>query len=156
MLDKIDIAILEQLQKNGRLSNVELAEKVGLSPTPCLRRVRQLEDRGLIDGYRAVLNRKKAGLDITVFVSIKIAGHRHENAEDAQNVFESMKEVISSHVVSGAADFFLEIVVPDLEAYEEFVFRKLIVLPMVKDVHSNFVIRTVKEQAPLPLSHLAK
>jgi len=155
-LDAIDIAILEQLQKDGRLSNVDLADKVGLSSTPCLRRVRQLEESGFIDGYRAVLDRKKAGFGITVFVSVKIDGHRAENAADAQKIFQDMSEVISCHVVSGEADFLLEIVVADLEAYEEFMFHKLIVLSVVKDVHSNFVIRTVKERAPLPLSHLSK
>lgn len=155
-LDGIDIAILQRLQEDGRISNVDLAEKVGLSSTPCLRRVRQLEEDGLIDGYRAVLDRKKAGFGITVFVSIKIAGHRAENAADAQKIFQEMSEVISCHVISGEADFLLEIVVEDLGAYEEFMFHKLIVLPVVKDVHSNFVIRTVKEQAPLPVSHLKK
>jgi Lrp/AsnC family leucine-responsive transcriptional regulator len=155
-LDKIDMAILELLQKDGRLSNVDLAEKVGLSSTPCLRRVRNLEEQGLIDRYCAVLDRKKAGLGITVFVSIKIDGHRAENASDAQKIFQDMNEVISCHVISGEADFLLEIIVTDLEAYEEFMFHKLIVLSVVKDVHSNFVIRTVKEHAPLPVSHLIK
>lgn len=155
-LDRIDIAILQRLQEDGRLSNVELAGKVGLSSTPCLRRVRQLEQSGLVEGYRAVLDRKKAGFGITVFVSVKIDGHRAQNAEDAQQIFRDMPEVISCHVVSGEADFLLEIVVPDLEAYEEFVFRELLVLPLVKDVHSNFVIRTVKDHAPLPLGHLHK
>lgn len=154
-LDRIDLAILERLQRDGRLTNVQLAEKVGLSPTPCLRRVRRLEQLGIINGYRAMLDRKKAGLGITIFVSIKIDGHRAQNAADAQNIFRDMPEVISCHVVSGDADFLLEIVVPDLEAYEELVFHRLLALPVVKDVHSNFVIRTVKEHSPLPLTHLA-
>ncbi len=155
-LDQIDIAILECLQQDGRLSNVELADKVGLSSTPCLRRVRQLEQSGLINGYRTVLDRKQAGLGITVFVNVKIDGHRADNAADAQKIFLEMEEVVSCHVISGEADFLLEIVVPDLEAYEELIFKKLLVLPVVKDVHSNFVIRTVKNQAPLPLNHLTK
>lgn len=155
-LDRIDIAILEHLQEEGRLSNVELADQVGLSSTPCLRRVRQLEQSGLISNYRAVLDRKQAGLGITVFVNVKIDGHRADNAAEAQEIFQDMEEVISCHVISGEADFLLEIVVPDLEAYEELIFKKLIVLPVVKDVHSNFVIRTVKNHAPLPLSHLLK
>ncbi|PLX37407.1 MAG: AsnC family transcriptional regulator, partial [Hyphomicrobiales bacterium] len=140
----------------GRLSNVELAEKVGLSSTPCLRRVRRLEQSGLIGGYRAVLDRKQAGFGITVFVSVKIDGHRAENAADAETIFQDIEEIISCHVISGEADFLLQIAVPDLAAYEDFVFKKLIVLPVVKDVHSNFVIRTVKDHAPLPLSHLTR
>lgn len=155
-LDKIDVAILKQLQANGRLSNVELADKVGLSATPCLRRVRRLEESGLIDGYRAVLDRKRVGFGITVFVSVKIDGHRAENAAESQKVFQDMPEVVSCHVVSGEADFLLEIVVENLEAYEAFIFHRLLNQPVVKDVHSNFVIRTVKQQAPLPLEHLLK
>ncbi len=155
-LDRIDIAILQHLQADGRLSNVELAEKVGLSSTPCLRRVRRLEQSGLIGGYRAVLDRKQAGFGITVFVSVKIDGHRAENAADAETIFQDIEEIISCHVISGEADFLLQIAVPDLAAYEDFVFKKLIVLPVVKDVHSNFVIRTVKDHAPLPLSHLTR
>lgn len=155
-LDRIDLAILDALQQDGRLSNLELAERVGLSPTPCLRRVRRLEASGLIAGYRAVLDRKQSGLGITVFVNIRIDGHRAGNAAEAQQIFRDMPEVISCHVVSGEADFLLEVVVPDLEAYEQLIFHRLLALPMVKDVHSNFVIRTVKERAPLPLGHLAK
>lgn len=155
-LDKIDIAILDHLQKDGRLSNVELAEKIGLSSTPCLRRVRQLEQSGLIGSYRAVLDRKKAGFGITVFVSVKIDGHRADKAADTESMFQDIPEIISCHVISGAADFLLEVTVRDLEAFEEFMFKKLIVLPVVKDVHSNFVIRTIKDNAALPVSHLIK
>jgi len=154
-LDTIDVAILRALQADGRLSNVELADKVGLSATPCLRRVRRLEESKVIAGYRAELDRKRVGFGITVFVSVRIDGHRAENAAESQQVFRDMPEVVSCHVVSGEADFLLEIVVADLEAYEAFVFHRLLGQPVVKDVHSNFVIRTVKERAPLPLAHLS-
>jgi Lrp/AsnC family leucine-responsive transcriptional regulator len=153
-LDAIDRSILKNLQGDGRLTNAELAERVGLSPTPCLRRVRALEDSGLIAGYRAELDRAKLGLGLTVMVGVKVDGHRDENASAIQQAFNRMPEVVSCALVSGDADFLLEVVLPDLPAYEAFLLGKLLKLPMVKDVRSNFVIRTVKNKGPLPLDHL--
>jgi Lrp/AsnC family leucine-responsive transcriptional regulator len=154
-LDAIDRHILEALQADGRLSVVELADKVGLSPSPCLRRVKQLEAEGHIAGYRALLSRDRVGLDLTVFVGVKVDGHRDENATALQQAIEAMPEVVSAHLVSGEADFLLEVVVPDLKHYEEFLVGRLLKLPMVKDIRSNFAIRRVKADAPLPLAHLA-
>jgi Lrp/AsnC family leucine-responsive transcriptional regulator len=154
-LDAIDRHILEALQADGRLSVVELASKVGLSPSPCLRRVKRLEAEGHIAGYRALLSRDRVGLDLTVFVGVKVDGHRDENATALQQAIEAMPEVVSAHLVSGEADFLLEVVVPDLKHYEEFLVGRLLKLPMVKDIRSNFAIRRVKADAPLPLAHLA-
>lgn len=154
-LDAFDRRILEILQAEGRLSNAELASRIGLSATPCLRRVKALEEAGVIQGYRARLDRKSAGLDLTVMVGIKVDGHRDENATAIQKAFLDMQEVIACHLVSGESDFMLEVVVEDLGAYEAFLLGKLLKLPMVKDIRSNFVIRTVKDAAALPLSHLA-
>jgi Lrp/AsnC family leucine-responsive transcriptional regulator len=154
-LDAIDRHILEALQADGRLSVVELADKVGLSPSPCLRRLKRLEAEGHIAGYRALLSRDRVGLDLTVFVGVKVDGHRDENATALQQAIEAMPEVVSAHLVSGEADFLLEVVVPDLKHYEEFLVGRLLKLPMVKDIRSNFAIRRVKADAPLPLAHLA-
>lgn len=150
-LDTFDYAILAALQADGRLSNVELAEKVGLSPSPCLRRVRQLEVAGYIRGYRAVLNRPALGLGLTVFVGISVEKHSAGNAAALQAALEAMPEVVAAHMVSGEADFLAEIVVPDLAAYERLLTAKLLTLPMVKDVRSNFALRPVKTDGALPL-----
>jgi Lrp/AsnC family leucine-responsive transcriptional regulator len=152
--DAIDARILAALQADGRLSNVELAERVGLSPSPCLRRVKLLEEAGAIEGYRARLGRAKLGLGLTVFVGIKVDGHRDANANALQETMRRLPEVVACHLVSGEADFLLEVVVPDLAHYETFLVGTLLKMPMVKDIRSNFAIRTVKANAALPLGHL--
>lgn len=153
-LDEFDRRILLELQPEGRLPNSDLAERIGLSPTPCLRRVKALERDGIITGYQASLDRGRIGLGLTVMVEIKVDGHRDENATAIQDAFQQMPEVVSCHLVSGESDFLLQVVVPDLAGYESFLLGKLLKLPMVKDIRSNFVIRTVKDGTPLPLTHL--
>jgi Lrp/AsnC family transcriptional regulator, leucine-responsive regulatory protein len=155
ILDDFDRRILEALQADGRLTNVELADRIGLSPTPCLRRVKALESAGIISGYKAVVDRAKVGLGLTIIVGVKIDGHRDENASAVQEAFRAMPEVVSCHCVSGESDFLLETVFPDIASYEAFLFGQLLTLPMVKDIQSNFVLRRVKESAPLPLGQLA-
>jgi Lrp/AsnC family leucine-responsive transcriptional regulator len=152
--DEFDRRILQILQNDGRLTNADLAERVGLSATPCLRRVKALEERGVIAGYRAELDRSRVGLGLTVMVGVKVDGHRDQNATAIQQAFLAMPEVVTCHLISGEADFLLEVVVTDLQAYERFLLGRLLKLPMVKDIRSNFVIRTVKDKAPLPLDHL--
>jgi Lrp/AsnC family transcriptional regulator, leucine-responsive regulatory protein len=153
-LDAIDCRIIDALQADGRLSNVDLAHRVGLSPSPCLRRVNRLEREGYIETYRAMLERRLIGLGLTVFVGVKIDGH----ADDRATVFEAavvaMPEVIACHMVSGEADYLLEVVVPDLEHYQRFLLGKLLSLPIVKEVRSSIAIQTLKAAAPLPLVHL--
>jgi Lrp/AsnC family transcriptional regulator, leucine-responsive regulatory protein len=154
-LDRVDRRLLEVLQREGRLSNVALAERVHLSPSPCLRRMKALEEGGVIEGYRAVLDREAVGLGLTVFVEVKVEGHSEAVASAVQEAVTAMPEVVSCHIVSGAADFLLEVVVPDLRAYERLLLGSLLNLPSVSDVRSNFAIRTVKAPGPLPLGHLA-
>jgi len=153
-LDRVDRRLLETLQREGRLSNVALAERVHLSPSPCLRRVKALEEDGVIEGYRAVLGREAVGLGLTVFVEIKVEGHSDRLAEEIEETVGRMPEGVACHIVSGAADFLLEVVVPDLRAYERLLLGSLLKLPAVVDVRSNFAIRTVKAPGPLPLEHL--
>ncbi len=150
-LDSFDRKILVALQQDGRLSNVDLSERVGLSPSPCLRRVKRLEREGYIRGYRAVLDRRKVGLGLTVYVDIKVEKHSTENAAMHQRLLEAIPEVVAAHMVSGEADFVAEVVVPDLAAYEELLTQRLLSLPMVKDIRSNFVIRPVKTDGALAL-----
>ncbi len=153
-LDAIDRRIVTELQTNARLSNVELAEKIGLSPSPCLRRVKRLEREGYIEGYRASLGRGRVGLGFSVFVGVKINGHANEEALRFQEEVIAMPEVVACHLVSGEADYFLEVVVPELEDYQRFLVGKLLNLPIVREVRSNIAIQTLKAGSPLPLSHL--
>lgn len=150
-LDRTDLHILAALQGEGRLTNVELAERVALSPSPCLRRVKRLEAAGVVQGYRAVLDREAVGLGLTVFVEIKAERHSRENAQALQDALAAMPEVVSCHMVSGTADFLAEVVVADLRAYEALLTERLLVLPMVADIRSNMSLRRVKSEAPLPL-----
>ena len=136
-MDDIDRKIMSELQRDGRMSNVELAERVNLSPSPCLRRLKRLEEGGLIAGYSAVLDRRKVGLGLTVFVELKIEGHSTKTATRLEKVFAAMAEVVACHIVSGPSDFLL---------------GKLLEVPGVSDVRSDFVISTIKAHGALPLS----
>ncbi len=153
-LDAIDHRILRALQEDGRLSNVELAERVGLSPSPCLRRVKRLEQEGYIEAYRAILKRHRIGLGLTVFIGVKIEAHADERADALQDAIIAMPEVIACHMVSGDIDYLLEVVVPDLQRYERFLLDRLLAFSMIKEVRSNIAISTRKVAAPLPLDHL--
>jgi Lrp/AsnC family leucine-responsive transcriptional regulator len=150
-LDTVDRRMLEILQREGRISNAALAERLHLSPSPCLRRLRALEGDGVISGYRAVLDRHRLGLGLTVFVELKVEGHSDRSAAAISERLVAAPEVISAHIVSGSADFLLEVVVADLAAYERLMFETLLRLPQVVDVRSNFALRTVKPSGPLPL-----
>ncbi|MDQ0316139.1 Lrp/AsnC family transcriptional regulator [Amorphus orientalis] len=150
-LDAIDLRILAALQDDARITNAALADKVGLSASPCLRRVRQLEEAGLIAGYRAVLDRVRMGFGLTVFVEIKVAHHSRDNAAGLETALAAMPEVVACHMVSGEADFLAEVVVPDLAAYEQLLTDRLLTLPMVEDIRSNFAIRTAKTNGALAL-----
>jgi Lrp/AsnC family leucine-responsive transcriptional regulator len=153
-LDAIDCRIIAALQADGRLSNVELAERVGLSPSPCLRRVKRLEQDGTIEAYRAMLGRQRLGLGLTVFVGVKIEGHADQRAEAFQDTVVALPEIVACHMVSGETDYLLEIVVPDLEHYQRFLVGKLLSLAIVREVRSSIAIQTLKAGAPLPLAHL--
>lgn len=149
-MNKTDLDILSYLQSDGRLTNVALAEEIHLSPSPCLRRVKQLEEAGVIEGYHARIDRQKAGFSMTVFVEVRLKSH----AGDKHIVFEKaileMEDIISAHLVSGIADYRLEVVAVDLQDYER-ILKALQSLPHVKDIQSHFAIRSVKTSAPLPL-----
>jgi Lrp/AsnC family transcriptional regulator, leucine-responsive regulatory protein len=153
-LDAIDCRIVAELQSDGRLSNVDLADRIGLSPSPCLRRVKRLEQEGYVQGYRAALQRDRVGLRFTAFVGVKIDGHANERAVVFEQAVVEMPEVVACHLVSGEADYFLEVVVPDLDDYQRFLVGKLLNMPIVREVRSNIAIQTLKAGAPLSLAHL--
>lgn len=150
-LDKFDIAILRILQDDARATNVEIAERVNLSPSPCLRRIRNLEKSGVLRGYRADIDRKQVGLGLTVFVEIKVGRHSQENALSQQEALLAIPEVVSCFLISGSADFLAEVVVADLAAYETLLTETLLALPGVADIRSNFAIRTIKTGGTLKL-----
>lgn len=150
-LDSVDRRMLEILQRDGRISNAALAEQLHLSPSPCLRRLRALERDGVITGYSATLDRTKLGLGVTLFVELKVEGHSDRTSAEISERLAAAPEVISAHIVSGAADFLLEVVVADLAAYERLMFDTLLPIPHVADVRSNFVLRTAKPPSSLPL-----
>ncbi|MFO1251336.1 MAG: Lrp/AsnC family transcriptional regulator [Inhella sp.] len=149
-MDALDLQILDLLQRDGRLSIAELSERVALSQSPCARRLKRLEEAGLIDGYRAVLNRRALNLGVTVFVNVRLQHHREDAVREFEGAAQAMAEVLACHVVSGAHDYLLEVVVRELADYEHCV-RRLQALPMVQDITSSFSIRSVKTGAPLPL-----
>jgi Lrp/AsnC family transcriptional regulator, leucine-responsive regulatory protein len=153
-LDTVDCRIIAELQSDGRLSNVDLADRVGLSPSPCLRRIKRLETSGYIEGYRATLKRELVGLGFSVFLSVKLNEHANERVAQFEKTMVDLPEVIACHLVSGEADYLLEIVVPDLPAYQQFLVGKLLNLPVVREVRSNIAIQSLKAGAPLPLGHL--
>ena len=153
-LDAIDCRIVAALQSAGRLTNTELADRVGLSPSPCLRRVNRLEREGYIEGYRATVRRDQIGLGLTVFVDVKIEGHANDKAIAFEEAVVAFPEIVACHMVSGEADYLLEVVVPDLEHYSSFLVGKLLELSIVREVRSNIAIRTLKAGAVLPLDHL--
>lgn len=150
-LDEFDLRILSALQQDARQTNQALADKVGLSPTPCLRRVRRLERDGVIAAYRCEVSRKALGLGLTIFVTVKVARHQDRDAEHFVQTVTRWPEVVSCHLVSGDMDFLMEVVAPDMEAYERFILKRLLKIEGVKDLRSNFAMRTYKTRGTLPV-----
>lgn len=150
-IDSFDRRIISILQAEGRISNVELAERIGLSPSPCLRRVRLLEERGIIVGYGAHINREAVGLGLTVFVEVSVARHSRENASHLQERLERLPGCVACHMVSGEADFLVEIVVADLAAYEAILTSHLLNMTEVATVRSNFSLRPIRTNGSLRL-----
>lgn len=155
-LDRIDRQILELLQSNAQWSNLELADKVGLSPTPCARRVKQLEDAGLIKTYVALLDRDKLGLKLTAYIGITMDRHTPERFEQFESEVMTYPEVIECSVVTGqSADYLIKAVVPDMQFYEQFLLGRLTRIPGVSGVHSSFQLRQVIQRTQLPLNNLS-
>ncbi|MFD2264956.1 Lrp/AsnC family transcriptional regulator [Lacibacterium aquatile] len=150
-LDGFDRKILLLLQEDGRMSMTDLAEKVGLSATPCQRRVKRLEEAGLITGYRAQISRTAAGRALTAFVYLKVDNHGEATSNAVQQAMAAMPEVVACYITSGEADFMVELVLPDLAAYEAILFGKFLKMPMIKDVNTTFVLRTVKQDGAIPV-----
>lgn len=155
-LDRYDAAILAELQRDGRLPIVELAEQVGLSSTPCARRVKHMEQDGIIQGYTAVIDPSRLGLKVQAFVQVRLTRHTDENIEQFRRAVDSMEEVVSCHAMTGAYDLLLQVVVTDLEQLSNVVLKKLMNIRAVRDVHSSIVLNTIKRSSRVPVRHLVR
>src|SRR3546814_683798 len=153
-LDTIDRKILAALQDNGRLSNVELAERVGLSPSPCLRRVRQLADAGLISRYVALLNQNAVGLPVSVFITIKLERQRESDLDRCEAEFGTNPEVVEGYLMTGTRDYLLRVATRDLAAYERLLKTKRTRVDNVASIESSFALKQVKYTSSLPLETL--
>jgi Lrp/AsnC family leucine-responsive transcriptional regulator len=153
-LDRFDAKILDALQRDGRLSVVDLAESIGLSPTPCARRIKALESEGAIEGYAAVLNPARVGLAVLAIVQVKLTEHTDETVARFEREIELMDEVTKCLAMTGSYDFILEVYGKDLEALSNVVLKKLIRVPNVRDMQSSVVLQTIKRTARIPLTHL--
>ena len=150
-LDALDPKILEHLQADGRISVVDLASRVGLSPTPCLRRVRNLERSGVISRYVAVLDQRAVGLPVSVFVSIKLEKQRQDSLDNFAKAISRWPEVLECYLMTGSRDYWLRVVVPDLEAYEQFMKQKLTRVEGIASIESSFALEQVKYTNVLPV-----
>lgn len=151
LLDATDREILIALQANARLPNSDLAAAVGLSPSPCLRRVRRLEKLGVITGYSALLDRNRVGIGLTAFVSVDIERNRKAETDLLRAQLQALPEVVAAHIVTGDSDFLLEVATANLETFSRFVLGVLNKLPGVKGVRSNISLDVVKHAATLPI-----
>jgi Lrp/AsnC family transcriptional regulator, leucine-responsive regulatory protein len=151
-LDATDRRILAELQADGRMSLADLAEKVGLSPSPCLRRVRMLEKDGVIARYVAVLDQRAVGLPVSVFVSVKLERQRQESLDRFAKAIERWPEVLECYLMTGPRDYWLRVVVPDLDAYERFVKQKLTRVEGIASIESSFALEQVKYTNVLPVA----
>ena len=151
-LDKFDRAILEQLQADGRLSNAELAQRVGLSAAPCWRRVRALELSGFIRGYRAQIDRHKIGLGVLAFVRVDAERNTGDLTRAMEDAIRAIPEIISCHYISGTGTFEMQVVAADLDAFSKLARDVLLNLPNVKDLHTSFSLGEVKSAGALPVA----
>ena len=153
-LDRFDIAILRELQQDARLSNAELASRIGLSAAPTWRRVKWLEAQGFITGYRAEIDRRRIGLGVLAFVRVDADRNTAAATRGLEEAIRRLPEVISCHYISGSGTFELQVMATDLDAFSRFSLDVLLNLPHVKDLHTSFSLGEVKVGGALPLGHL--
>lgn len=154
-LDRYDVAILGELQRDARLANAELASRIGLSAAPTWRRVKRLEQLGIIKGYRAEIDRRAIGLGVLAFVRVDAERNTAQATRELEDAIRGLPEVIACHYVSGSGTFELVVLSTDLEAYSRWSMGTLFKLPNVKDIHTSFSLGEVKASSELPLGHLA-
>ncbi len=150
-LDSIDRAILKVLQKEGRIQNVELADRVGLSPSPCLRRVRLLEDAGVIDRYVAIVDAAKVGMGQTMFVRVWLNGQDQETVDVFVEAVMRLPQVVECHLMAGDSDFLLRVVAPDLEGYRKFQIEHLGRISGVRNIKTEIPMQKIKQSSEVPI-----
>jgi DNA-binding Lrp family transcriptional regulator len=150
-LDRLDRRILEELQSDARLSNQELAKRVGLSPAPCWRRLRRLEQEGFISSYATQLSAAAIGLPILAYAQVSLENHHPESVKQFDNLIAELPEVLECHTMSGTNDYLLRIVASSIEAYERFLSTHLLQIRAVRSVNTSFVLRTKKSTTRLPV-----
>jgi Lrp/AsnC family transcriptional regulator, leucine-responsive regulatory protein len=155
-LDRYDVAILAALQSDARLSNADLATRIGLSAAPTWRRVKWLEQQGYITGYRAELDRRRIGLGVFAFVRVDAERNTGRATKELEDAIRRLPEVTACHYISGAGTFELQVMATDLDAFSRFATDTLLNLPNVKDIHTSFSLGEVKAGAALPLTHLQR
>jgi Lrp/AsnC family leucine-responsive transcriptional regulator len=151
-LDSIDRKILELLQRDARMTAQAIADVVGLSPSPCLRRIRIMEEKGILKGYVAIVDQKSVGLPVSVFLSIRLERQREEELERFAAAINRWPEVVECYLMTGQRDYLLRVVVPDLEAYETFIKTKMSRLEGVASIESSFALGQVKYTNVLPIA----
>jgi len=151
-LDRTDYRILHHLQNDGRLTNLELAERIGLSPSPCLRRVRALEDAGILKRYVGIVDAKAVGLPISAFINVSLRSQEVGALDAFQNAVTSFPEVMECYLMTGNSDYLLRVVMPDLESYERFLAEKLTRIPGIGNIQTSFALKPVVARTELPLS----
>ncbi|GAA1102519.1 Lrp/AsnC family transcriptional regulator [Nocardiopsis metallicus] len=155
-MDEIDLRILHELQSDGRISNQELADRVGLSPSPCLRRVRRLEQSGVVDKYTAVVDPTAVGLDITAFVRLRLDSHGTGVVERVEEAIREIPEVIEAYLLAGDHDYLLKVAAGSFAAYEELMRTKLRAIPAISSIETTFTISVTKPTSPLPIREGAR
>ena len=154
-IDRLDRRILEELQKNGSISNLELAELVGLSPSPCSRRVKQLEDSGIINRTVTLLNPETLNLKLTAIIQVSMDRHTPDRFENFEQTLDGCPEVMACSLITGqSADYLIEVLVQDMDSYQAFLLGRLTRIPGVTGVHSSFVLRKIIDRTEIPLTHL--
>lgn len=151
-MDAIDQKIVKILQRNGRLSNQALSEKVGLSPSPCLKRLKALENSGLITGYTALIDQKKYGLPVTIFLRIKLGNHAEDDIQNFEKQIRLIDEIQDCFLITGDADYLLRVIVRDLDHYESLIRRRLQRIPAVAAIDSSVAFGKVKQSFVYPAS----
>ncbi len=149
--DRLDKKILMALQTDGRLTNQALADQVGLSPSPCLKRVRALEQAGMIRAYFAEIDRKACGLSVTAFVRIRLTDHSPKTVTTFERKITAIEEVVECHLMTGGEDYLVEVVVSDHDDYERFMRQQLHPVPGIASIETNFSISALKHRAPCPV-----
>lgn len=153
-LDAIDLRILQELQQDGRLSNVRLSERINLSPSPCLARVRELEKSGVVDRYVAILNPDLSGLPISVFIQVSLEKQQEQNLEHFEKMMHAYPNVMECYLMSGDSDYLIRVVMRDIAALQEFIVQKLSTIDGVANIQSSFALKQVKYKTALPLDQL--